>query len=75
MLCSLFKMMTSSAVVTWFLCVLCAELAEGGVEHAEAAEPRQAARAEQEELGAGDSKLQGRSSEAAQDHLPAREGA
>ena len=51
------------------------EPAQGGVEHTEAAEPGEAARAEQEEPGAGDPELQGGGAEAAQDHLPAGEGA
>jgi len=41
----------------------------------EAAVAGEAARAEQEEPGAGDPELQGGGPETAQDHLPAREGA
>ena len=51
------------------------EHAEGVGQHTEAAEPGEAARAVEEEPGAGDPELQGGGAEAAQDHLPAGEGA
>ena len=63
--------------VKFTLCSDClsTEHAEVGCTDAEADQPRETSRTVEEQSRAGDPELQGRGSEAAQDHLPAGEGA
>jgi len=57
----------------WIVCGLDAERVEVSGADAEADQPRETARAVQDQSGAGDPELQGRGDQTTQDHLPAGE--
>jgi len=57
----------------WIVCGLDAERVEVSGADAEADQPRETARAVQDQSGAGDPELQGGGDQTTQDHLPAGE--